>query len=390
MNWNPIETGKGKWAILALLLAVLAIAGCESKVGPTEEAKDEQVRVIVVGGAFPVLGSLSRVSIAPRSNLFIGWNFNLEGIRSYAVSVGRYDGAGSYQPVWFVYNIPPTESGLVYSQRVPVGAVSSNSPPDLLDGDYRIFIDAYDQEFESSDIKDKKPIGRGGVTLLVGRGGFPNPDGNGTFATSLPLSLNRSVVSDIEQIYEVDVYSIDLAASQRISIDLTNLTGNLTFMLYDFNARELASAQKDGILSRSMSFTASTAATYYLKVLGEVTEVGSYELTAEDENDTFETADEIKLNTPLDGQINPPGDLDYYSISLSASEAMTFLLTRLGSDLDLSLYDKNKAKVKESKDNNLVTKEERISFTASASGTFYVEVRGYKSARGVYTIEARR
>jgi len=269
MNRESIEIGRRKWGVLALLLVVLAVVGCESKVGPSEEAKDEQVKVIVVGGTFPILGSLSRVSIAPRASLFIGWNFNLEGIKSYAVSVGRYDGAGSYQPVWLVYNIPPTESGLNYSRRIPVGAVSSNSPPDLLDGDYRVFIDAYDQEFESSNTEGKRPIGRGGVTLLVGRGGFPNPDGNGTLATALPIGFNKSISSDIEQIYEIDLYSLDLAASQKITVGLTNLTDNLNLVLYDFNGRELASAQRDGALSRSMSFSASTAATYYLKVLGE-------------------------------------------------------------------------------------------------------------------------
>ena len=376
---------------ILLLIMILTLTGCETRVGPIESAKkDEGVKVIVVGGVFPVLGSLARVNIASRTKLFIGWNFNLEGITSYGVTVGRYDGAGSYQPVWAVDNIPPTESGLFYSKDIPVGAISSNPPPDLLDGDYRIYIDAHNQEFDPDDPKSKIPIGRGGVNLLVGRGGFPNPDENGTFTTSQSLELNKSVKSEIEQIYEIDVYSLDLAASQRVSIDLTNLTGNLIFILYDLNGQELAYAQKDGVLSRSMTFSASSAATYYLKVLGEVTEVGSYTLTLEDENDTFDTADGIKINTSMDGQINPPGDLDYYSINLIASQNSTFMVTNLESDIDLALYDSDKAFIKESNDNNFITKEEKISFQTSQAGTFYLEVKGYRNVRGGYTLEIKR
>ena len=392
MDWKQKKMDRNKGLLCSIMLVIsFAVFGCENMVGPeTVVDQIEKVKIIVVGKDFPVLGSLSRVNLSPRTNLSIGWSFDLEGIKSYAVTVGRFDGAGSYQPVWFVYNIPFSKDSLAYSKNIPVGSISSNSPPDLLDGEYRIFIDAYDGELNPDDLNNMKPLGRGGVTLMVGRGGFPNPDENGTFATASRLDLNKSIVSEIEQIYEIDVYSLDLAPSQRVTIDLGNLTGELALILYDFNGRELASAGKDGVLSRSMSFSASNPATYYLKVLGEVTAIGNYELTAEDENATFESADEIKLSTPIDGQINPPGDLDYYSINLNASENMTFFLTKLNSDLDLVLYDGKMTKVKESNDNNLISKEEKISFLSTQSGTIYLGVKGYRNARGRYTLEAKR
>lgn len=67
---------------------------------------------------------------------------------------------------------------------------------------------------------------------------------------------------------DVDYYKINVTTTGVINIDLTSLPGDYDLYLLNSSGGEIASSKNWGTYSESISYTASTLGTYYLKILG--------------------------------------------------------------------------------------------------------------------------
>ena len=88
------------------------------------------------------------------------------------------------------------------------------------------------------------------------------------------------------------------------------------------------------------------------------------------------------------GFVCPEGDVDFFSFEQSLGSLITIDLTTLPVNADLALYDANGSLLATSANGG--TLDENITFTATYSGTYHVEIRGATGteadARNSYTL----
>ena len=104
-------------------------------------------------------------------------------------------------------------------------------------------------------------------------------------------------------------------------------------------------------------------------------------------NDSIATATAVSLPTTLKKKIDTAGDLDFYEFILTKTKFVSAHLTfsHASGDLDLYLLNSNGEVV----DKSTGTKNlEKIGRSLS-KGTYYVVVKGYKSAKGAYQLSLK-
>jgi len=103
------------------------------------------------------------------------------------------------------------------------------------------------------------------------------------------------------------------------------------------------------------------------------------------------TAASVAVGGGASGHVEAAGDRDWFAVSLTAGQAYTFRLNGAGSnalsDPFLTLYNGASTAVASNDDgdngyNSLIT------YTAAATGTYYLEARGYGSQTGEYSVSA--
>lgn len=188
-----------------------------------------------------------------------------------------------------------------------------------------------------------------------------------------------------------DLFAVELSPGQRVTAKVTHVAsrGNVDVRILDSELEEeLARAVTDSDVEE-VSFTATEAGFYFVEVTGEP---NNYELdlsrsggmAGEACQDELEPNDEPDRASPLgDGDSFEAlgicqGDADLYRLELSAGDRLDveiFFETALG-DLDMYLFfgADSDAPIARS---DTVTDDERITHTASESGTYYLIVLGY-------------
>jgi len=106
-------------------------------------------------------------------------------------------------------------------------------------------------------------------------------------------------------------------------------------------------------------------------------------------NDTMGTAyGALTSGTSYNSYISTSTDIDYYYFDTTAAGTITVSLTTLPKDYDLYLYNSSGTQLARSINGS--TYDENISYSASASGKFYVKVIGYNgvNSTSAYTLSA--
>lgn len=134
-------------------------------------------------------------------------------------------------------------------------------------------------------------------------------------------------------------------------------------------------------------FRSPTAGTYYLDVGGFSTSTGGYQLTASEVPATIGTFSSVLVNGSTTGVIGSANDQDFHSILLAAGESYIFDVTG-AIDSTLSLRDGAGTELLFNDDDG-GDGNARIEFTAAGTGTFYLDVGGFSSGTGAYTLAAR-
>lgn len=227
------------------------------------------------------------------------------------------------------------------------------------------------------------------------------PGDAGTTATITP---GTSVDVTIETLGDHDWYAVTLTAGTTYTIQTNIIAGSNpdTFLtLRNSAGTSLASDDDGGDSTFSvLNFTATTTGTYYIDASTFDDEsTGSYHLSitalppagADFVVATTATAATLAVGGSTAGRIDASGDHDWYAITLTAGQ--TYLLST-GGTVPAGTVDTTLT-VRDSAGTQLVTNDDAgefaysaIRFTATATGTYYLDVGGFGSGTGDFTLTA--
>ena len=115
----------------------------------------------------------------------------------------------------------------------------------------------------------------------------------------------------------------------------------------------------------------------YSNVLSVTTDADNAGSNNYETNDSFSQAAPISTNTTIRSYIQSNGDEDYFSFTTSKAGAIKVTLQNFPGDYDVFLYNSSESELGRG---YTTSDPEIIDYNASAGGTFYVRVDGYRSA----------
>ena len=226
----------------------------------------------------------------------------------------------------------------------------------------------------------------------------------GSIATTATLSTGGGVDVVIDTLGDHDWYRITLTAgttySFRTSSDGTSADSFLN--LRDSTGAVLTSDDDSGGGTLSLiNYTAATSGTYYIDAGNFNDEsTSTYHLTAaatpaagsDSVGNTTGTASTITVGGAVNGNINTNGDHDWYAISLVAGQTYLFRVDVTGAasgdiaDSTLTLRDSGGVQLAFNDDSG--GNYSAIRFTASTTGTYYLDAGGFGSSTGTFNMVA--
>jgi hypothetical protein len=195
-----------------------------------------------------------------------------------------------------------------------------------------------------------------------------------------------------------DVFAVALDAGERLRarIGFAHAEGDLDLAMYG-PARLQQGNSVSTTDNEVVSVTAETNGTYYVEVYGYQGATAAYDLSISTTQtsrqvgpDRFEPNDAFTGATPVDaGEYDDPrivdGESDYYVVQLERHDRLTAAIDfdHVRGDLDLALYGPDRQEL----DASISTSDgERVAITADRSGTYYLEVYGYRNAASPYDL----
>ena len=192
-----------------------------------------------------------------------------------------------------------------------------------------------------------------------------------------------------------DWFAMELEAGKAYRIDLQGSDTNAGTLrdpylrgIYDAEGRHIGgtSNNDDGTLRNSLVyFTADIAGTYYVSTGATRGETGTYKLSVTDVTDDdhaagIGTAGTVAVGSPATGDIERPGDRDWFAVTLEAGKSYKIDLegsyTNAGTQRDPQLrgiYDAEGNYVGgTSNDDGGPGKNSLVYFTADIAGTYYI------------------
>ena len=213
------------------------------------------------------------------------------------------------------------------------------------------------------------------------------------------ITIGGSNMGRIETSGDKDWFAVSLTAGTTYSfrLDLASSGGlNDPYLTLYNSAGQLISSNDDGGggVSSLISFTAAASSIYYLEARDFSSGSGGYILSAaaavlDDYTSNISTAGRVTIGSSNTGRIETSGDKDWFAVSLTAGTTYSFSLNPAPSsglnDPYLTLYN-NTGQLLSSNDNGGGGVNSMISFTASASGTYYLEAKGVEAFIGNYVL----
>ena len=230
----------------------------------------------------------------------------------------------------------------------------------------------------------------------------------GSIASTATLALGGSVEVTIETPSDHDWYRVTLTAGTRYTIHTSLLSGGGnpdTFLsLRDSTGALLIDNDDGGDNTFSLiDYTPTSSGTFYIDAGtyagGGQSSSGSYRLSiaavlptgTDSVGATTATAGALALNGSIDGNIDTNGDRDWYAITLTAGQTYIFRTGGIVPDgtVDTTLTLRDAAGVQ------LATNDDAgegaysaVRFTATTTGTHYLDVGGFGSSTGAFNLTA--
>jgi len=225
----------------------------------------------------------------------------------------------------------------------------------------------------------------------------------GDLSSAVPIAVGSSVDVTIETLGDHDWYQVTLVAGTTYTIQTSsNGLGTDAFLnLRNAAGTVLASDDDSGDNVNSLiTFTATSTGTYYIDAGTYNNEsTGGYHLfiapqfAGGDVGGTTGTAASLAVGGTVNGSIEVNGDHDFYAVNLVAGQTYIFRTAPTSTatnTTDTTLTLRNAAGTQ------LLTNDDAgefafsgVRFTATASGTYYLDVGGYNNAStGAYNLTA--
>ena len=227
--------------------------------------------------------------------------------------------------------------------------------------------------------------------------------------TTGTVMVGGSTTGDIEFQGDRDWFAVDLEAGKTYRIDLEgSRTGDGTLLdpylrgVHDAEGDLIAGTTNDNggtSLNSQLFFTADDAGTYYVAAGAYGSQTGTYKLSVEEVTDDYaagtETTGTVTVGYSTTGDIELPGDRDWFAVNLEAGK--TYRIDLEGSRTgDGTLWDPYLRGVHDA-DGDLIAgttnndggtdSNSRLLFTADDDGTYYVAAGAhYRSQLGTYKL----
>ncbi len=232
------------------------------------------------------------------------------------------------------------------------------------------------------------------------------PGGGTTFADTIPggitttatLTPGNYVASDIDTAGDTDWFGISLVAGQTYTF-YTILTGaglgDSVLTLYNSAGTQIAT--NDDVATNQLwseiTFTATTSGTHYLGVAAFGSDTGGYYLTssapvADSIPANTSTTSTLSLGSTVSGSLQSAGDHDWYAVTVVAGTSYQFTTSAVGaSDVDTTLVLRDSTGAVLAYNDDTAGTYSRITFTATTSGTVYLDVAAWGNAEaGTYQV----
>ncbi len=220
--------------------------------------------------------------------------------------------------------------------------------------------------------------------------------GNAASATS--VAMNSTAVGAIETAHDGDWFRFAaVAGKEYVFTTLDGGLGDSFLRLIDTNGTTQLRDDDDngpGNMSQIV-WTAPASDTYYLEVSGYGGAVGGYSLeiaekapVPDDHGNSAASATQVSVNVSTAGVIETVGDRDWFRFDAAGGGQYVIETSNNGlGDSLLRLLDTNGTSQLAFNDDGGVGNMSKITWTAPASGSYFVEVSGYGQAIGGYHVQ---
>ncbi len=211
--------------------------------------------------------------------------------------------------------------------------------------------------------------------------------------TSGRVTVGSSTTGRIETSGDHDWFAVTLTAGQNYQFQLTSTSLDSYLRLYSGGGTLITyNDDSGGSLNSLISYTATSSGTYYLDASDYSSGTGSYTVSAtavttDDYAASAATTGRVTVGSSATGRVESSGDHDWFAITLTAGQSYQFRLTSTSLDSYLRLYSAGGSLIT-SDDDSAGNLNSLISYTATSSGTYYLDASDYSSGTGSYTVSA--
>jgi hypothetical protein len=224
---------------------------------------------------------------------------------------------------------------------------------------------------------------------------FDSIPGNTSTTYTVPISAGPNGTGSntgiVHSTSDQDWFRVTLRAGELYQFQLNSTSGlDPTLALHNSVGTQLAFNDDGGPgLNSLLTFRPTATGTYYLDAGGYSSSTGSYSLVASEVPATTATYSSVAVNGSVQGDIQDANDQDYHSVSLTAGQHYIFDVDG-GSLSDPTLALRNSVGTQLAfNDDGGPGLDSRIEFTASSTGTYFLDVGGYSTNTGSYTLATR-
>jgi regulation of enolase protein 1 (concanavalin A-like superfamily) len=256
--------------------------------------------------------------------------------------------------------------------------------------------------------------GKTGTYTLKAAVSLTADDFGATTATTGSVAVGGQATGSIEQPNDKDWFKVSLQAGTTYTFDLLGAdggggtlgagSGEAYLSLFDGSGYIVESAHGNGVNGDPrLSYTPTVSGSFYLQAADLYSKTGTYTIKAS----TAAVSDDFTANTATTatvaiggqatGSIEQPNDKDWFKVTLLAGT--TYVFDLLGADGNggtlgagsgeayLSLFD-GSGYIVDSANDNGVNGDPRLSYTPTASGSYYLQATDLYDKTGTYTIKA--
>ena len=222
------------------------------------------------------------------------------------------------------------------------------------------------------------------------------------------VRVGESATGEIDEGGDRDWFAVTLEAGKTYRFDLEG-SGTNAGTLRDPYLRGIYNSEGDYIGGTSNNnsgtgrnsrvvFTAETAGTYYVSAGAYSSEIGTYKLSAtrvadDDYAAGTDTAGTVAVGGPATGDIEQPGDQDWFAVELEAGKAYRIDLEGSGTNAG-TLRDPYLRGIHGSQGNYIGSTDDddgsgrnsRVVFITETAGTYYVSAGAHSSEIGTYKL----